>query len=934
MKLYHLLSFLLIQTISNKFYRFSIIIAIYNSGRYLEETIQSLINQVIGFSKIQIILVNDGSTDNTENICLKYKYMYKNNIIYTKTVHSGVSQARNIGLKFVKGMYINFLDSDDKWDSNAFTYINLFFKFYKNVDIVSGRMKYFEARTTYHFLDYKFKKTKVVNLIEEYSYIQLSCSSSFFRKNSIKNNKFEEGILFGEDIRFITTNFLAKPLLGLIKEAIYYYRKRRDSTSAIQNTENNIYYYFVSLIKVHQFLIDKSISLYNIILPFIQYFIAYEMIFRLKSKAFLYLDKTNYKRYCYEIQKIINQIDDKYFLEQKIFSSKLVFFAISKKHNNDLRYDIILKNNSFIYYNYTMINLKKYKNIITWRLMKLNENILHLEGEDRCWLPAEKYNYFCKYSDIIFYPKFYAYPSYDFITMYGVINKGRIVVFDIILNNNDLQKLHFFISYGNNEAEIFPSIYSSTHIPPIKYSYYIKDEYIIKNNQDHLIILPQKLITPNSLEQDYCTELKKQKKENIIYLRKEYLEQLQINKCNNNQIWIISDRLWEAKDNGEYFFRYLSKKKPKGIKYYFTIKKNSTDFKRLKAYGNVLDLDSSEYLNIFIKSDKILSSSAESWVRNPLGEETKYIIDLFHFNFIYLQNGIIKDDLSIYLNKIAKNIDLIITSSNKEYNSFLNYYYGYKENNIALTGLSRFDNLKHLKLKLNRENIILISPTWRSYIKGTLDALTYKSIPSENFKKTNFFNFYNKLIEDINLLSFMEKNNYRGIFCLHPNFEAEWRYFNTNRLFIIKEKCNIQELLVKSSLLITDYSSIFFDFAYLEKPIIYVHFDYQQYRINHFKKGYFDYKADGFGLICYDITCTREAIILSIKKNCKLKKLYQMRIKKFFRYFDDNNNQRIFFEINKYKDSSREKQSTIKLYYIFVFIFIKIFKEYYKFNII
>ena len=205
MKLYHLLSFLLIQTISNKFYRFSIIIAIYNSGRYLEETIQSLINQVIGFSKIQIILVNDGSTDNTENICLKYKYMYKNNIIYTKTVHSGVSQARNIGLKFVKGMYINFLDSDDKWDSNAFTYINLFFKFYKNVDIVSGRMKYFEARTTYHFLDYKFKKTKVVNLIEEYSYIQLSCSSSFFRKNSIKNNKFEEGILFGEDIRFITT---------------------------------------------------------------------------------------------------------------------------------------------------------------------------------------------------------------------------------------------------------------------------------------------------------------------------------------------------------------------------------------------------------------------------------------------------------------------------------------------------------------------------------------------------------------------------------------------------------------------------------------------------------------------------------------------------------------------------------------------------------
>ena len=81
---------------TNQYY-FSVIISVYNSGRYLNESIGSLINQTIGFENIQIILVNDGSTDNSENICLKYKELY-NNIIYVKIPHYGVSKARNIGM--------------------------------------------------------------------------------------------------------------------------------------------------------------------------------------------------------------------------------------------------------------------------------------------------------------------------------------------------------------------------------------------------------------------------------------------------------------------------------------------------------------------------------------------------------------------------------------------------------------------------------------------------------------------------------------------------------------------------------------------------------------------------------------------------------------------------------------------------------------------
>ena len=112
---------------NSKCYIFSVIISIYNTGRYLDESIGSLLNQTIGFKNIQIILVNDGSTDISENICLKYKEKYDKNIIYINKSHSGVSDARNTGLRYVKGLYINFLDSDDKWDSKAFKYVYLFF---------------------------------------------------------------------------------------------------------------------------------------------------------------------------------------------------------------------------------------------------------------------------------------------------------------------------------------------------------------------------------------------------------------------------------------------------------------------------------------------------------------------------------------------------------------------------------------------------------------------------------------------------------------------------------------------------------------------------------------------------------------------------------------------------------------------------------------
>ena len=252
----HLLKF-------EKCFLFSVIIAIYNSGRYLDECIDSLISQTIGFNKIQIIFVNDGSTDQSEDICLRYQNKYKENIIYVKINHNGVSKARNVGMNYANGTFINFLDADDKWDYQAFNYIFLFFEKYDNIDFVAGRIKFFEADDNYHPLDYKFYKTRVVNLSEEYSSIHLSASSSVFRKSTIEVKYFREDVYFCEDSRFVNSILLFNPIMGLIKEAIYYYRRRSDFSSSINKQSRNLEFYFGTINNVSKFLINSSKAFYN-----------------------------------------------------------------------------------------------------------------------------------------------------------------------------------------------------------------------------------------------------------------------------------------------------------------------------------------------------------------------------------------------------------------------------------------------------------------------------------------------------------------------------------------------------------------------------------------------------------------------------------------------------------------------------------------------
>lgn len=121
------------------------------------------------------------------------------------------------------------------------------------------------------------------------------------------------------------------------------------------------------------------------------------------------------------------------------------------------------------------------------------------------------------------------------------------------------------------------------------------------------------------------------------------------NSFKHQSIMLISDRVNKADDNGEHFFKYMIEKHPE-YKCYYVLSKDSVDYERMCQIGPVLDNTSTKYKWLFQICDYVISSHAEDYIFNVLGKNNKYVQDKYKFKYVFLQHGIIKDDLSPWLN--------------------------------------------------------------------------------------------------------------------------------------------------------------------------------------------------------------------------------------------------------------------------------------------
>lgn len=322
-------------------FKFSIISAVYNVEDYLAEAIESIIEQDIGFcDSVQLILVDDGSTDRSGMICDEYQAKYPDNIIVIHKKNEGVASARNAGISAARGKYVNFMDSDDKLSETTLSAIYKFFmQHHKNVDIAAIPIFYFENKSGPHRLNYKFKdgNDRIINLIEEYSYVQMSAASAFFKREILNPDAFDTSLRYAEDAKLLMTLFLENPQYGIVPEGCYLYRARNSMDSALNGSKQHREWYIDCLKNYIFWALDTAEKKYGYIPKFVQYNIMYDLQGRFKVDEIpeSVLSVHEKEIFLKMLFSAVCRIDDHIVLEQKNLSRELKDYIISIKKAPD-----------------------------------------------------------------------------------------------------------------------------------------------------------------------------------------------------------------------------------------------------------------------------------------------------------------------------------------------------------------------------------------------------------------------------------------------------------------------------------------------------------------------------------------------------------------------------------------------------------------------
>lgn len=335
-------------------------------------------------------------------------------------------------------------------------------------------------------------------------------------------------------------------------------------------------------------------------------------------------------------------------------------------------------------------------------------------------------------------------------------------------------------------------------------------------------------------------------------------------------LWIITERKTDARDNGLHLFRYITKYHPE-VNVAFIITKSSPDYNRVKELGKVIEPYTFRHMLAFACAKVRISTHYMSCAPDTY----RFIqLDKFHLvrgKTVMLNHGIIANDMT-ELHYPAARPDLMACSAIPEYNSIIENY-SHPQGVVQRLGLCRYDRLAET-YKTKRQ--ILIMPTWRYFLR---------ELDDDEFKNSSYYKNFMSILSDPVLNEKMEQYDYHIVLYLHYELQKYTKLFcRDNSRIEVKElgDADVQDLLMESALLITDYSSVFFDFAYMSKPLAYFQFDEELFFKTQYKRGYFNCHADGFGPVFANADEIIGYICNKIEDGMMQEEEYENRAQRFF----------------------------------------------------
>ena len=311
--------------------------------------------------------------------------------------------------------------------------------------------------------------------------------------------------------------------------------------------------------------------------------------------------------------------------------------------------------------------------------------------------------------------------------------------------------------------------------------------------------------------------------------------------------WVLADRVDQANDNAEVLFRYLHGERS-DINAWFVVDRNVPVYRELRragaqvvAYGSFAHFALMKHARIFA------CSQSDNESRLPFGPGFMHQT----WQFVYLKHGILHTDHHRRFNPMQIHLVLAATDAERAALTRDGGQYRFAPSEVALTGMPRHDRLDAAlaaRKAVGPADVLLIAPTWRIYLGSKNPDHSWSVVP--DFAETDYVQEWRSLVRQPGLREACERAGVTPVFLMHPRFERHAQLFEVPDWVRVENyRSDIAPLISRTRLLVTDYSSLAFEAAYVEAPTVYFQFDRETFFSGGHsgQDGDFDYRQSGFG---------------------------------------------------------------------------------------
>lgn len=883
----------------------SVVIPVYNREEWLGNAIDSLLQQECGLTHIQVVLVDDGSTDRSGRICDEYAQRYPRHVVTTHQDNAGVASAFNVGLDMATGDIIGFLGSDDYLSPDTIGAVLAFFSQYGNeVDLAAIKIEMTGSRSGPHWNNRgRFDRTGVINVEASWNMKQVHSGGVFVKAATFDDAdlRFDEMLFISEDLTLITQIVMRRMAYGVISGPTYFNRRYTvGSDSQVSSSHQRRDFFDLVLDHAYERLLDDAKRIFGTVPLYVQAVVAYDLVFRFHGVVEV-LDSRELELYRKRIASLLRRISvlvimsAKTVIEERINMLDLREGGALDEHLRIAGGLAVLEGVRI--YSFDPAKSARHRpprcEILSFDVVGNSVSVigalkaLQLSSDIEFGISVGTRFYPVKIDSRAAQSTRYLSHSFKSGMLFRSVvpfHPGATlsIVARITQRKGGFADFPLVVYAGRSSG-----IAGSPTVP-----YFRRKGLDVFRQADDYRLEWRRLRGAREVLGSELGFLRRARASGAEWPEiRTRLRALRAQRGKDyEQIWLIADHRSEAGDNGEAIFRHLCAHPELGIYPVMVLSSTATVHRELSVLGEVVEPGSRRFFDRYFQADVVLNSAADEYMINPLGALSAYVRDLIPPISVFLQHGVTKDDQSDWLNFPRKGFDVFLVSSPLERDAILDGTYGYAPDQVALTGLPRMDVRNS-----SPEGLVLIAPTWRRELAGELNIETGRAKARDDFDQSEYFQRWQEVISHPRLNAYLEARGMRAALAMHPSHSAEiGKFFPGRRVDVLSYPFDYQELFSRLDILVTDYSSVAFDVAYLRKPVVYLQGDRKQFYANHlYRQGYYSYDEDGFGPVVEGIEALVDEVIAALGLNGRMMPEYEARAERFFAFQGGGNCQRV-----------------------------------------